>query len=83
MTEPLTTLGKPRRRRFGGGRHPQGPYELLTHTLTTRITEDLRKKLDAAADANGRSLAQEVSDRLYKSFEQPVFHPEWGPIVYA
>ena len=37
--------------------------------LNMRTTQDLRSKLDAAAAASGRSLAQEVELRLERSFD--------------
>src|SRR5690242_4365213 len=50
------------------GPKPRGPFENKRLTLTTRITEDLRKKLEAAAEATGRSLSQEIELRLLESF---------------
>lgn len=56
-----------------GGRHrgpkPQGPFEYKRRMLTTRITDDIRTKLDAAAGAAGRSLSQEIEMRLESSFQ--------------
>ena len=44
----------------GGKRHP----------LNMRTTKELRERLEAAAAASGRSLAQEVEARLQRSFDQ-------------
>jgi hypothetical protein len=51
------------------GPKPQGPFEYKRRMLTTRITDDIRTKLDAAARAAGRSLSQEVEMRLESSFQ--------------
>ena len=50
------------------GPKPRGPFQNKRLTLTTRITEDLRKKLEAAAEDSGRSLSQEIELRLIESF---------------
>jgi hypothetical protein len=49
------------------GPKPQGPFENKRRTLTTRITEDMRAKLEVAATASGRSLSQEIELRLHES----------------
>jgi hypothetical protein len=51
------------------GPRPRGPFEDKRATLTTRITEETRKKLDKAASANGNSLSQEIESRLEQSFQ--------------
>jgi hypothetical protein len=50
------------------GPKPKGPFEDKRRTLTTRITESTRNKLDDAAKASGRSLSQEIEHRLGRSF---------------
>lgn len=40
------------------------------HPLNMRTTKAVRDKLEAAAGANGRSLAQEVEARLERSFQE-------------
>lgn len=50
------------------GPRPRGPYEGKRSTLTTRITEATRKKLEDSARATGRSLSQEIELRLDGSF---------------
>jgi hypothetical protein len=57
-------MAKTRRR---PGPKPQGPFENKRRTLTTRITEDLRVKLERAAASTGRSLSQEIELRLHES----------------
>jgi hypothetical protein len=46
---------------------PKGPFENKRYTLTTRITEDTRRALEAAAQRSGRSLSQEIEGRLEQS----------------
>lgn len=36
-----------------------------------RMTDDLRKKLQASADANGNSLNEEINSRLRESIDAP------------
>jgi hypothetical protein len=50
------------------GPSPRGPFEDKRRTFTTRITELTRKALDAAAEATGRSLSQEIEVRLEATF---------------
>jgi hypothetical protein len=50
------------------GPKPKGPYEDKRRTLTTRITETTRAKLEEAANSSGRSLSQEIEFRLGRSF---------------
>jgi hypothetical protein len=54
------------------GTRPQGPFRDKRRTLTTRITDETRTKLDEAAAASGRSLAQEIELRLDRSFTEGV-----------
>jgi len=46
------------------GPKPRGPYEDKRQTLTTRITGEMRARLEAAAAASGRSLSQEIELQL-------------------
>jgi hypothetical protein len=50
------------------GPRPQGPYADKRKTLTTRITERTRARLDEAAAVSDRSLSQEIEFRLERSF---------------
>ncbi len=52
------------------GPRPRGPYADKRRTLTTRITDRTRKRLDKAAQATGRSLSQEIEFRLEQSFAE-------------
>ena len=54
------------------GRKPQGPYADKSSVLTTRITTELREKLDRARKQHPefRSLSQEVEHRLRRSFNE-------------
>ena len=49
------------------GAKPRGPYERKRRTLTTRITEETRQGLEAAAGDSDRSLSQEIEFRLDRS----------------
>ena len=51
----------------GAGRKPQGEYKGKTATLTTRIEPDTRTALEKAAKETGRSLSQEIENRLRRS----------------
>jgi hypothetical protein len=69
-----------KRRAPGGGRKPKGPISGNTGYLQARITNELREKLEQAADKNGHSLAQEAQIRLKESFDLPAeIQREWGP----
>ena len=57
-----------RKRRPGGGRKPQGEFAGKRAVLSTRITQETRNRLKAAARASGRSLSQEIEFRLRASF---------------
>lgn len=59
--------GRPRKK---PGAKPKGPYEQKIRTLTTRITERTRIKLENAASMSGRSLSQEIELRLNRSLDQ-------------
>lgn len=54
--------------RLRRGPRPRGPFEDKRSVLTTRITDDTRKRLEAAAAETGRSLSQEIELRLERSF---------------
>lgn len=51
-----------------GGRPPRGPYSGKSSAISTRVTADLRKRLDRAAARSDRSLSQEIEHRLDHSF---------------
>jgi hypothetical protein len=53
------------------------------HPLNMRTTEDVRRKLEAAAEHSGRSLAQEVEARLEQSFNiRALIDEALGPPQY-
>lgn len=52
---------------MAGGRPRQGE-EVKLAPLNMRTSPELRAKIEEAADANGRSLTQEVERRLFSSF---------------
>ena len=55
-------------RKKRAGRRPAGPYSDKRAVITTRITEELRKALEAARERSGQSLSQEIEIRLRNSF---------------
>ena len=57
-------------KRKSAGRPRQEPEEGQRVVLSFKITPELKRRLDAAADQNGRSSAQECELRLDKSFEE-------------
>jgi hypothetical protein len=57
------------------GPKPRGQFEDKRFTLTTRITESTRKRLEGAAENSGRSLSQEIELRLEQSFRDD---EAWG-----
>jgi TraY domain len=50
------------------GPKPRGPFIDQRITLTSRVTEGMRRRLEEASATSGRSLAQEIELRLEKSF---------------
>ena len=68
---------KPARR----GPKPRGPYIDKRKTITTRITEETRYRLEEAAKASDRSLSQEIEWRLMQSFQtEDQRHAEFGGV---
>jgi hypothetical protein len=60
-----------RKRAPGGGRKPQGRFSGLAGTpVNLRMPIDLRDRLDAVRAESGRSLTQEVLERLTESLER-------------
>ena len=49
---------------------PRGEYSNKSRVLSTRIREDTRNSLEAAAKHSGRSLSQEIEYRLRRSFDE-------------
>ncbi len=52
------------------GPKPRGPFADKRRTLTTRITDRTRQRLEDAAAATDRSLSQEIEMRLERSFTE-------------
>jgi hypothetical protein len=61
---------KDRKRAAGVGRKPKGDFSQLTSPLSIRMPEDMRRQLEVAASASGRSVSQEVLRRIQESFNQ-------------
>lgn len=59
-------MGK--RRAPGGGRKPKGEFSGVTSPLSIRMPEEMRRQLEAAADARGRSVSQEILRRIQETF---------------
>ena len=69
----------PQTKRNRPGRPPRGEYVDKRKTLSTRITSDLRDRLDKSADESGRSLSQEIEFRLEQSFrDEKALYREFG-----
>ena len=64
----VETMDAKRARRPGP--KPRGPFEGKRQTLTTRITDATRSKLEAASRDADRSLSQEIEFRLEQSFRE-------------
>ena len=48
-------------------RTSKGGRNVLRKPITSRVTEEVKQKLEAAAEASGRSLAQEIELRLIET----------------
>jgi len=59
-------MGK--RRAPGGGRKPKGEFSGVTSPLSIRMPEQMRRQLEAAAHARGRSVSQEILRRVQETF---------------
>ena len=63
------------------GPRPQGPFAEKRKTLTTRITEKTRARLEEGAAASDRSLSQEIEFRLERSFQdEDALNREFGGV---
>jgi hypothetical protein len=56
------------KRKTRRGRPPKGDFHNKSAVFSTRITPETRAAIEAAADASGRSISQEVEQRLKDSF---------------
>jgi Arc-like DNA binding domain len=61
-----------KREKTGMPRTTTGPGGGKRHPLNMRTTKETRDRLEEAAVANGRSLAQEVEARLERSFAEEI-----------
>jgi hypothetical protein len=59
-------MGK--RRAPGGGRKPKGEFSGVTSPLSIRMSEEMRRELEAAARARGWSVSQEILRRIQETF---------------
>ena len=72
MTDQQKKRGKP-------GPKPRGPFANKRKTLTTRITERTRRRIEEAAEQTDRSLSQEIEFRLERSLsDEDLRHAEFG-----
>ena len=71
-----------RRSKYGGGskRDPKPGERVM---LGTRVTPELKQRLDAAAEHNGRSQAQEIEFRLERSFDRASLLSEVMALSYS
>jgi hypothetical protein len=72
------------------GRPTKKPNEGERVSLGLRVTAELKRQLDAAAAASGRSQSQEAEFRIESSFASDerrsdlrlLLEQEWGPDIY-
>lgn len=61
------------------GAKPKGPITDKRRAFTTRITEEMRERLEQAAAESGRSISQETELMLESAFERDIaFHAMFG-----
>lgn len=72
-----------RKRAPGGGSKPKGPFKGKTATLTTRITAETRRALEAAAKRSRRSLSQEAEHLLRGAMQKPPGEPRNRAMAHA
>ena len=60
------------RRASGGGRKPKGRFVGNTERFNVRCTPAIKERLEIAAAKNGRSLPQEIQERLERTFNEDV-----------
>jgi hypothetical protein len=66
-----------------GGPAKREPKQGERVALSLRMTPDLKRKLDAAAEAGGRSQSQEAEFRLERSFEREALLSEVLTLAYS
>lgn len=65
------------------GRPTKAPIEGERASLGLRVTADLKRRLDEAAAASGRSQSQEAELRLERSFERQALLDEVLTLAYG
>jgi hypothetical protein len=58
------------KRASGGGRKPKGEFSKLSSTLTIRIPDDMRRRLESEAAEKNESMAQRLMWHLRQSFNR-------------
>ena len=76
-------MKRKRKRAPGGGRKPSGPFRHSAAQLTVRMPDDMRARLEAAAQKKGWSLSQELLWRLRVSFEKDNYADHRDPATRA
>jgi hypothetical protein len=67
----MTNMSTNKKRRApGGGRKPKGPFAGNTERINVRCTPAIKDRLEIAAAENGRSLPQEIQERLERTFAE-------------
>jgi hypothetical protein len=69
----MSTNNKRRRRAPGGGRKPKGRFVGNTERINVRYTPAIKTQLEIAAAKNGRSLPQEIQERLERTFDEDAY----------
>jgi hypothetical protein len=79
----MYSMKRKRKRAPGGGRKPSGPFKHSAAQLTVRMPDDMRARLNAAAQKKGWSLSQELLWRLRVSFEKENYADHRDPATRA
>jgi hypothetical protein len=81
----VSTNSKRRRRAPGGGRKPKGRFVGNTERINVRYTPAIKTRLEIAAAKNGRSLPQEIQERLERTFNEDAYEsrdPAMTALIY-
>lgn len=70
---------EPRRK----GRPPKKGEPGVRASLGLKVTSDIKRRLDAAARANGRTQSQEAEARLERSFQEELLLPQLMDLAYG
>src|SRR5262245_41075558 len=71
-----------RKRAPGGGRKPMGEFRNLESPFSLRMPSHLRKQLDNAKRRSGKSISQEVLERVKSSFRRDPIDPSIRALSY-